>query len=133
MFFWPFQSFPLLFLSVIPMTIIVPSYSTIIGMAMHVWVNMSVVGDTTPAKMKARRMKTRRLAFSMAAVTSPRRDRTRRTRGSSKPRAKGRRKAMKNDRYAERENIGCNDTVAKPMKNWIAAGRTQKKAKAEPP
>ena len=48
---------------------------------MHVWVNMSVVGDTTPAKMKARRMKTRRLAFSMAAVTSPRRDRTRRTRG----------------------------------------------------
>ncbi len=70
MFFWPFQSFPLLLLSVIPMTIIVPSYSTIIGMAMHVWVNMSVVGDTTPAKMKARRMKTRRLAFSMAAVTS---------------------------------------------------------------
>ena len=40
---------------------------------------------------------------------------------------------MKNDRYAERENMGCNDTVAKPMKNWIAAGRTQKKAKAEPP
>ena len=100
---------------------------------MHVCVNISVVGDTTPAKTKARRTKTRRLALSMAGVTRPRRDRTRRTRGSSKPRAKGRRKAIKKDKYADKENIGCNDTVAKSMKNWTAAGRTKKKAKAEPP
>ena len=132
MFFYPFQSFLTFFLSVILITTIVPSYKTIIGMAMHVWVNISVVGDTTPAKMKARRMKKRRLAFSIATVTSPRRDRTKRIKGSSNPKAKGRRKAIKNDKYADKENIGCRDTVAKPMKNWTAAGRTQKKAKAEP-
>lgn len=103
------------------------------GTAMHVCVKISVVGDTTPAKTKARRTKTRRLALSMAGVTRPRRDRTRRTRGSSKPRAKGSRKAMKKDRYDARENMGCREAVAKPMKNWTAAGRTKKKAKAEPP
>lgn len=40
-----------------------------------------------------------------------------RTRGSSKPRAKGSRKAMKKDRYDARENMGCREAVAKPMKN----------------
>ena len=53
--------------------------------------------------------------------------------GSSKPRAKGSRKAMKKDRYDAKENMGCREAVAKPMKNWTAAGRTKKKAKAEPP
>ena len=103
------------------------------GTAIQVCVNISVVGDTTPAKMKARITKTRLLPFSMATVTRPRRDMTSRTKGSSKPRAKGRRKAKKKYKYADKENIGCNDTVAKSMKNWTAAGRTKKKAKADPP
>ena len=100
------------------------SYSTIIGTAIMTCVNMSVVGDTTAAKIKATTMRTRRLDFKKADVISPIFARKNKTRGSSKTTPKGSIKAIKKDRYELSENIGCSDAVAKPIKNNTAAGNT---------
>ena len=89
-----------------------------------VCVNMSVVGDTTPAMTKAMTMRTFRFPFKNAEEINPNFAKKNKTRGNSKTTPKGIIKAMKNDKYDCSENMGCNESVAKPMKNLTAAGKT---------
>ena len=86
----------------------------------------------TAAKIKAMTMKAFCFRFKNITSMMPRRPKTMRTMGNSKAMPKGNVKVIKNDKYDSRENMGSSVLVAKPMKNWMASGKTRKKEKARP-
>lgn len=53
-------------------------------------------------------------------------------RGISNMKPNGNRNAMTKSKYCFSENIGCNSSVLKPIKNFIPAGITKKKENAKP-
>ena len=79
----------------------------------------------TAASTKDRTKTIFRFFFKKADDTKPSLARMSRHKGNSKTTPKGRTKEMTKDRYDPRENIGCNESVAKPRKNFTPAGRTK--------
>lgn len=85
----------------------------------------SVVGETIAAKTKDMTMSIFRFDRKNSPDTRPSFARKMTTRGNSKINPKGRVRAMMKDKYASKENIGCNVCVAKPIKKPTAAGTTK--------
>ena len=82
------------------------SYNTMSGTAIIVCVNISVVGDTTAAKIKAITIKIFRFPFKKSPVTNPILAKKTTISGNSKMNPKGNVKAKIKERYDSSENMG---------------------------